>query len=84
MTIAWAVWRTGSIWVGALMHLVNNGTIVLVASVPVLRELFADPEAPPPLWLVPVAGILFVTGLRILLRPTVPDAPLPTPLDPEP
>jgi sodium transport system permease protein len=73
MVIAWAVWRTGSIWIGALMHLVNNGTIVVLASTPSLREIFADPEAPPPLWLVPVALILFGAGVHILLGQPVPD-----------
>jgi sodium transport system permease protein len=66
--IAWAVWRTGSIWVGALMHLLNNGTIVILASAPIVRDIFSDPEAPPPLWLVPVGVVLFSAGVRILLR----------------
>ena len=73
MVMAWAVWRTGSIWIGALMHLVNNGTIVLLASTPSLREMFADPEAPPPLWLVPVALILFGAGVHILLGQPIPE-----------
>jgi sodium transport system permease protein len=73
MVIAWAVWRTGSIWIGALMHLVNTGTIVLLASTPSLREMFADPEAPPPLWLVPVALILFGAGVHILLGQPIPE-----------
>ena len=50
MVIAWAVWRTGSIWVGALMHFLNNGAIVVLASAPAMQELFADPDAPPPWW----------------------------------
>jgi membrane protease YdiL (CAAX protease family) len=74
MVIAWGVWRTGSIWVGALMHLVNNGTIVVLASAPALRDLFADPQAPPPLWLVPPAVVLLAAGFHILLRRPVPDA----------
>jgi len=72
VVIAWAVWRTGSIWVGALMHLLNNGTIVILASAPVFRDLFSDPEAPPPLWLVPLGGVLFAAGGRILLRHQTP------------
>lgn len=66
IVIAWAVWRTGSIWVGILMHLLNNGTIVVLASVPSLRDRFADPEAPPPLWLLPFAVIALAAGVRIL------------------
>lgn len=68
MVIAFAVWRTGSIWVGALMHLLNNGTIVLLASSPALAALFSDPEAPPPLWLIPGGAVLFALAVRILLR----------------
>ena len=34
IVIAWAVWRTASIWTGVLMHLVNNASIVLLASMP--------------------------------------------------
>lgn len=74
MVIAFAVWRTGSIWVGALMHLLNNGAIVLLASSPALAVLFSDPEAPPPLWLLPLAAILFAAGVGILLR-HAPDVP---------
>jgi sodium transport system permease protein len=66
IVIAWAVWRTGSIWVGILMHLLNNGAIVVLASVPSLRDRFADPEAPPPLWLLPFAVIALAAGVRIL------------------
>lgn len=77
--IAFAVWRTGSILVGVLMHLVNNGAIVVLVSVPALRGAFSDPNAPPPLWLVPIAALVFSSGLRILLRsprpPAGPSAP---------
>jgi sodium transport system permease protein len=66
IVIAWAVLRSRSIWTGALMHLLNNGTIVLLASVPTLREMFADPDAPPPLWLLPVAALSLFFGVRIL------------------
>jgi sodium transport system permease protein len=70
--IAWAVWRTNSIWVGVLMHFVNNATLVLLTSTPVLRETLSDPEAPPPLWLVPMGAALFVGGFRLLPRRTEP------------
>lgn len=66
IVITWAVLRTGSIWAGALMHLLNNGTIVLLASVPALREIFADPNAPPPLQLLPVAALSLYAGVRVL------------------
>ncbi|MGD8321089.1 MAG: ABC transporter permease subunit/CPBP intramembrane protease [Gemmatimonadota bacterium] len=66
IVIAWAVLRTRSIWVGSLMHFLNNGTIVLLASVPWLRELLSDPHAPPPLWALPMAAISLYAGVRLL------------------
>ena len=66
IVIAWAVWRTGSIWTGVLMHLINNASIVVLASVPSLRELLSDPEAPPPLWLIPFAAIALALGVHAL------------------
>ena len=66
IVISWAVLRTGSIWVGSLMHLLNNGTIVLLASVPALQALMSDPNAPPPLWLMPLAAGSIYAGVRIL------------------
>lgn len=70
IVIAWAVWRTGSLWVGVLMHVLNNGVIVVLASWPAVRDAFADPNAPPPLWLAPVAALSLFLGIRILLRET--------------
>jgi len=66
IVISWAVLRSRSIWTGSLMHLLNNGTIVLLASVPTFREMLADPNAPPPLWLLPVAALSLVAGVRVL------------------
>jgi sodium transport system permease protein len=66
MLIAWAVWRTGSIWVGVLMHFVNNAAVVSLTSTPVLREAFSDPEAPLPLWLVAVGAAVFAAGVALL------------------
>ena len=81
IVIAFAVWRTGSLFVGMLMHFINNGAIVLLVSTPSLRDAFSDPNAPPPLWLVPIALALFAAGLRILLRSTIPSARAPAPSD---
>ena len=66
IVISWAVLRTGSIWVGSLMHLLNNGTIVLLASVPAFQALIANPDAPPPLWLMSLAAVSIYAGVRIL------------------
>lgn len=68
--IAWCVWRTGSIWVGALMHFLNNGALIVLTSAPPLREALSDPDAPPPVWLVPLGAALFATGVRLLPRET--------------
>lgn len=66
IVIAWTVWRTGSIWTGVLMHFVNNASIVVLVSTPALREVLSDPEAPPPLWLLPLAAIALFSGWKIL------------------
>jgi len=71
--IAWAVWRTRSLWVGIWMHLLNNGFLILAAMLlttmedaPAVQGM--DPtgaEAPHPL-----AVILFVAliaaGARLM------------------
>ena len=69
IVIAWTVWRTGSIFTGVLMHLLNNGIIVLLASIPELRPVVADPHAAPPLWLVPLAVVCIGTGIGMLSEP---------------
>jgi len=66
IVIAWAVWRTSSIWTGVFMHLVNNASIIVLAYVPSWRELLSDPEAPPPLWLIPFAAIALILGVHAL------------------
>ena len=66
MLIAWAVWRTGSIWVGVLMHFLNNASIVALTSTPAVRDAFSDPEAPPPLWLVPLGAAVLAAGVAAL------------------
>ena len=64
--LAWAVLSTRSIWVGVLMHFVNNGSIVLIASVPALRAWLEDGgEAPP--WVLLVPALLAVAvGARLI------------------
>ncbi len=83
IVIAWAVWRTGSLAVGVLMHAANNGTIVLAAAMPVATETPPDPAAPPPLWLAPVAMLALAAGARRIVDAD-PDRPLSRdPQDPE-
>jgi sodium transport system permease protein len=73
IVIAWAVWRTGSVWVGVLMHFLNNGAIVVLASVPSFQERLPGPEARPPLWILPLGVLCVFVGARVLMRiPTFP------------
>ena len=69
--LAWAVLSTRSIWVGVLMHFINNGSIVLIASVPALRAwLEGGGEAAP--WVLMAPALLAVTvGVRLLGRESV-------------
>jgi sodium transport system permease protein len=66
--LAWVVLRTRSIWTSALMHFVNNGSVVLMASSPWIFERFSDPEQPPPIWLLIPATISLLLGLALLER----------------
>jgi sodium transport system permease protein len=65
--LAWVVVETRSIWVGVLLHFLNNGTILFISFLPATRELGSQVEQDPPLLLLPVGVALFVTG-AILLR----------------
>ena len=64
--LAWAVLSTSSIWVGVLMHLLNNGTILLIASVPALRAWFEAGGDTPPWLLLPPAVAFLALGMRLL------------------
>ena len=66
MLLAWVVLRTRSIWPGILMHFVNNGSIVILASSPWILERFSDPEQGPPIWLLAPAVASVVLGGLLL------------------
>lgn len=66
IVIAWAVLMSGSLWTGVLMHLLNNASIVLLASAPSTSGLVTDPDAPPPLWLAALAAVALGAGVRVL------------------
>jgi sodium transport system permease protein len=83
MVIAWAVWKSGSIWIGALMHFVNNAVIVVAAASPMVRTETADPHVPPPLPLIGVAAVAFLTGAGMLVRSIYLSPQLATPLERE-
>ena len=64
--LAWAVLSTRSIWVGVLMHFVNNGSIVLITSIPALRAWLEDGGAAPPWVLMAPALLAVAMGVRLL------------------
>lgn len=67
LLIGAAVWRTGSLWIGMAMHFANNGLLLLLAILPVARELGRDPSVPPPVpALVGAILLLGWGGARIL------------------
>jgi len=66
--LAWVVLRTRSIWPGMLMHFLNNGSIVILASSPWILERFSDPNQGPPIWLMVPAVASLVAGGVLLER----------------
>ena len=64
--LAWVVLRTRSIWPGMLMHFINNGSIVILASSPWILERFSDPSHGPPFWLLVPALVSFLAGAALL------------------
>lgn len=64
--LAWVVLRSRSIWTGVLMHFVNNGSIVILATTPWILEGFSDPERNPPLWLLVPAALSLAAGAYLL------------------
>ncbi len=70
--MAWAVYRTRSIFVSSLMHVINNGAIVLILASPAIAEWLGGADATrPPLILLPPAIFLFAVGARLLHTETV-------------
>jgi len=66
------VWLSGSVWIGVLMHGLNNGSIVLLGALAarVAGDASpADPQGAPPLFLLPVALFLVARGVRLLSPP---------------
>ena len=66
MLLAWVVLRTRSIWPGMLMHFLNNGIIVILASSPWILDRFSDPNQGPPLWLMLAALVSLAAGGALL------------------
>lgn len=66
--LAWIVFETRSIWMGVLLHFLNNATILLLSFLPVTREVASDVEQAPPWVLLPVALLLLGTGIHVTRR----------------
>ena len=73
MFIAWAVWRTRSLWVGVWMHLLNNGFLVLAAAVvstaedlPGVEAMGSATPSPPHPVAVGLFIALIVVGVRLI------------------
>jgi sodium transport system permease protein len=64
--IAWVVWHTRSLWTGMLMHLLNNGTVVVLATVLAGADWLQDARQPPPWILPPLGAVVLWLGVRLI------------------
>ena len=65
--MAWAVFRSRSIFVSSLMHMINNGAIVIIIASPTIAGWLGGPDTTRPPWmLLPPAILLFALGARML------------------
>ncbi len=72
--IAWAVWVSGSIWTGMLMHLANNTLLLTLAAVATGAGIVSnDPSATPSPLLVLVGIGMMVAGGRLLISQQISD-----------
>jgi sodium transport system permease protein len=71
LLLAYAVWRTGSIWTSVLMHFLSNGTVVVLVSLPATAAWLAAADRPP----VPlIAAGVVVLGAGLVALGTPPPA----------
>jgi sodium transport system permease protein len=64
--LAWVVYETRSIWVGVLLHFLNNGAILVLSFLPMTREVAADVDQAPPLILLPLALLALGSGIYVV------------------
>jgi sodium transport system permease protein len=76
LLLGYAVWHSRSVFTGMLMHLVNNGFIVMLLYLPALRERMLDAGGQPPWPIVAMAPVVLYAGLRLLPR-RPPDSAVP-------
>jgi sodium transport system permease protein len=84
LVLAWAVYESRSIWVGVLLHFLNNGIILMLSVLPATRDMATDSDQDPPLLLLPVALLLLWFGARLLRTAAVPDSTVPESTEPDP
>ncbi|CAN5686594.1 hypothetical protein BH23GEM11_BH23GEM11_03310 [soil metagenome] len=82
LVLAWAVYESRSIWIGILLHFLNNGTILMLSVLPATRDMAGDSDQEPPLLVLPVALLLLWFGARLLRSPGVALPPTPDPAAP--
>jgi len=73
VVLAWTVWHTRSILLSAMMHFINNGSILLLAFLPSTQAWMSASDFEPPIWLIVPALVSFVLGVRILSQSSVQD-----------
>lgn len=74
LLLGWAVWRSGSLWMGILVHAVYNATLLAGAAWS-LGPAPARPEAPPTALLLVGIGMLFAGTHVLMLRTPTPSRP---------
>jgi sodium transport system permease protein len=65
LLLAYAVWRTGSIWTSVLMHFLSNGTVVVLVSLPATAAWLAAADRPPAPLIA--AGVVMLCGGLVAL-----------------
>jgi sodium transport system permease protein len=68
LLLGYVVWHSRSIFTGMLMHLLNNGLVIVLLWLPGMQERFAAPGAPPPWLFVVLAPVALFAGVRLLPR----------------
>lgn len=68
--LAWVVWETRSLWMGVLLHFLNNATVLVLSVIPLSPSWTQETDAAPPAWLAPLAMVFLAMGVIGLARRT--------------
>lgn len=77
--LGWVVVATGSLPLAIFLHFCNNAAIILLSAIPPVEGRMNDPEATPPILLLPLAIGFFWWGWRRLGKAPGPRSALPPP-----